>query len=237
MLERTRRNIGPRAWQALYQGDPTPDEGVYFERAWLHRAPLPPADQMRFYGASDYAVTDAGGDYTVHVVVGIDPIGRMWVVDIWRKQTAPDRWIPPLLDMMRRWTPIRWAEEAGQIEKSIGPFLLRAQHDEKVWTQRLQFTSATDKPTRARSIQGRVALRGLWFPHDALWVDQVEQELLKFPNAAHDDIVDALSLVGRMVAGLEHGKLPDAPPRTFKEGEMTLDQLVDLEERRQHWMG
>ena len=36
---------------------------------------------MKIYGASDYAVTDDGGDYTVHLVVGIDPSERMWVLD------------------------------------------------------------------------------------------------------------------------------------------------------------
>ena len=33
-----------RAWQALYMGDPTPDEGVYFERKWLQRG-VPPAKE------------------------------------------------------------------------------------------------------------------------------------------------------------------------------------------------
>ena len=28
---------------------------------------------MRVYGASDYAVTADGGDYTVHIVIGVDP--------------------------------------------------------------------------------------------------------------------------------------------------------------------
>ena len=41
---------------------------------------MPPAtphrDTLRVYGASDHAVTADGGDYTVHVVVGLDPEGR-----------------------------------------------------------------------------------------------------------------------------------------------------------------
>ena len=32
--------------------------------------------------ASDYAVTADGGDYTVHIVVGIDPEGRMYLLDL-----------------------------------------------------------------------------------------------------------------------------------------------------------
>ena len=81
-------------------GNPTPDEGVFFESKWLQRGVPPAKETMKIYGASDYAVTDDGGDYTVHLVVGIDPSGRMWVLDLWRKQTSPDKWMPPLLDMM-----------------------------------------------------------------------------------------------------------------------------------------
>ena len=49
-------------------------------------------------------------------------------------------------------------------------------------------------------------MRGLWLPAAAPWAAAVESELLKFPAGAHDDIVDTLSLIGRMIAGLETGK-------------------------------
>ena len=48
---------------------------------------------MRIYGGSDYAVTADGGDYTVHLVVGLDPEGRMYLLDRWRKQSSSDEWI------------------------------------------------------------------------------------------------------------------------------------------------
>ena len=155
------RATDTREWNALYMGDPTPEAGVYFERDWIKYGVPPDPSTMKFYGASDYAVTDGGGDFTVHGVIGIDQLERMWVVDLWRKQTASDKWIPPLLDMMEKWKPIRWAEESGQIEKSVGPFLLREQMRRKIYTQRIQFTSSRDKPSRARAIQGRIAMRGL----------------------------------------------------------------------------
>jgi hypothetical protein len=31
-----------------------------------------------------------GGDYTVHFVVGLDPEGRMYLLDRWRKQSSSD---------------------------------------------------------------------------------------------------------------------------------------------------
>ena len=36
---------------------------------------MPPLPHLCIYGGSDYAVTAGGGDYTVHVVVGIDAWG------------------------------------------------------------------------------------------------------------------------------------------------------------------
>ena len=238
-LERRRRVLtmtqGARAWQSLYQGDPTPDEGVYFERSWLRRGVPPEYASMKYYGASDYAVTADGGDYTVHGVIGIDRIERMWLVDLWRKQTSSDKWIPPLLDMMQKWKPIRWAEEGGQIDKAVGPFLLREQMRRKIYTQRVQFTSSRDKPSRARSIQGRIAMRGLWLPYAAPWSDTVESELLKFPTGTYDDIVDFLSLIGRMIAGLEAGTEQATPAQPLAEGQMTLNKLIELEERRERY--
>ena len=102
----------------------------------------------------------------------------------------------------------------------------------KVYCHRMSFTSARDKPTRARAIQGRVAMRGLWLPVAAPWADDAEIELLKFPTGKHDDIVDTLSLIGRMIAGLEQGKEVE-PNGALPPGAITLDTLVNLEENRQ----
>jgi hypothetical protein len=81
-LERIRKNTQPRFWSALYQQRPSPEEGNYFRAEWLKSYDVtPPREQMHVYGASDYAVTDAGGDYTVHIIVGLDPDGHMYLLD------------------------------------------------------------------------------------------------------------------------------------------------------------
>jgi hypothetical protein len=85
---------------ALYQQRPAPAEGDYFKAEWLHTyETLPDRASVRIYGASDYAVTADGGDYTVHIVA-VDPQGRMYVVDLWRKQARLCR--PDLLFFWRR---------------------------------------------------------------------------------------------------------------------------------------
>ena len=58
---------------------------------------------MRIYGGSDCAVTADGGDYTVPLVVGLDPEGRMYLLDRWRKQSSSDEWIEAFCDFMLEW--------------------------------------------------------------------------------------------------------------------------------------
>ena len=65
------------------------------------------------YGASDYAVTADGGDWTVHVVIGMDPDDRLWLLDLWRGQTASDVWIEAFCDMVRQWKPVGMGGGAG----------------------------------------------------------------------------------------------------------------------------
>jgi hypothetical protein len=66
----------------------------------------PPRETLRVYGASDYAVTaDGAGDYTVHIVVGINPQDRIYVLDIWRKQSSSAEWVESLCDLVEYWKP------------------------------------------------------------------------------------------------------------------------------------
>src|SRR5262249_9866859 len=88
---------------------------------------LPARETMRIYGGSDYAVTADGGDYTVHLVVGIDPEGRMYLLDGWRKQSSSDEWIEAFCDLVLEWKPVGWAEEKGQISAGVGPALDKRQ--------------------------------------------------------------------------------------------------------------
>ena len=189
-----------RTWSALYQQRPAPETGAYFEADWLRTTErLPPRDQLRIYGASDYAVTSNGGDYTVHVVVGLDADGRMYLCDLWRRQAASDVWVEAFCDLVRDCRPIVCAEEQGQIRGGVGPFLERRMRERAARVARKQFPTRGDKPTRAQSIRGRMALEGLYVPAGAPWFADFRSELLSFPAGRHDDQVDAIALIGQLL--------------------------------------
>jgi predicted phage terminase large subunit-like protein len=217
----------PRTWSSLYQQRPAPEEGSFFKREWFkYYSKLP--EGCRFYGASDYAVTADGGDYTVHIVVAVDKEGNIYVEDLWREQTESDQWIEALLDLIQKHKPLKWAEEQGQIIKSVGPFLTRRMRERKAFCAREQFTSATDKPTRARSIQARWSQGMVYLKEGAPWLADLISELLAFDAGKNDDQVDTLSLIGRLLDTMT-GRTPEKP----KPDKDRWDQAFDKAERQE----
>jgi len=210
-LERIQRNSLPRFWSALYQQRPAPEEGDYFKADWFRTYDaLPPRSEMQVYGGSDYAVTADGGDYTVHAVVGLDADGRMYLLDIWRRQAASDVWVEAFCDLVKEWKPIGWAEEKGQIASGVGPLIDVRSRARQAFVHREAFPTRGDKAIRAQSIRGRVALDGLYVPRNAPWLAELRSELLHFPAGKHDDQVDALGLVGQLLDKMVSGTRPKA---------------------------
>ena len=192
VLERIKAAVGPREWSALYQQQPQPDEGTFFQRDWFkHWDKLP---TLRHYGTSDYAVTDGGGDYTVHTVWGIDASGAIYRVDQWKGQTTSDVWIEQKLDLIAKWKPMAWFGEAGVIQKAVEPALKRRMRERKVFCRLEWMPSITDKPTRARSFQAFAASGRVFFEPNADL-----SEFLVFPAGKHDDEVDTASMIGRAI--------------------------------------
>ncbi len=213
VLERVKRSTIPRDWSALYQQRPAPDEGAYFKRDWFRWYQDKP-EHLRVYGASDYAVTEGDGDWTVHVIVGVDPNDNIYLLDVWRGQTTSDQWVQAMIDMVRQWKPLMWIEEQGQIIKSIGPFLEKRMREERVYCRREQVSSAADKPTRSRSMQARTSMGKVYLPEKAAFINDFTAELLVFPAGKHDDQVDAFGLIGRMLDELIKGVVPKEELKT-----------------------
>jgi predicted phage terminase large subunit-like protein len=228
----------PRNWSALYQQRPAPEEGAYFLNEWIKWFDKPPERSLlKIYGASDYAVSDGEGDWTVHLVVGVDHADNIYLLDMWRQKTATDVWINSFCDLILKWKPIEWAEEAGQIKRSVGPFIVKRQRERKAYTHRRQFSTVGDKEMRAQSIRGRMAMGNVLFPRNAPWVKDFIAELLTFPAGRHDDQVDAFGLIGRMLDRMGKGKTKPPKPEGIKGIEaVTLDRLFqDRETEQRKW--
>jgi predicted phage terminase large subunit-like protein len=190
-------------FSALYQQDPTPQDGNYFRRAWVEdnsydNDQLPDLTECRLYCTSDHAVSlKEDADSTVMLPFAVDPQGTIWILPdvIWDKFDTLDA-VNYMIGKMQKYKPITWWAESEKIEKSIGPFLQLAMREKGVYCYVDPIHPAKDKQTRAQSIRGRMASGMVRFPRQATWYANGLSELLKFPAGAHDDFVDALAYVG-----------------------------------------
>lgn len=219
----------PYMFSGQYQQEPAPEEGIYFLRDWFKPYTHLPAN-LNYYGASDFAVSDKRGDYTVHGVFGIDPQGEIYLVDWWRKQSTADVWVEQMLDMAERYKTLAWAMEGGVIEKAVMPLIrsrMMARHE---YPRLAVYPSTTDKEARARNIQGRMAARGVHVPSQP-WVADLLTECINFPNGKHDDQVDVLSLFGNMLANLKPGVIPPKEKETINTELPTIEQMFKMRQR------
>jgi predicted phage terminase large subunit-like protein len=218
-----------RAWNALYQQDPAPEDGEYFKRDYFTDYPTVPAG-LHIYGASDYAVTEGSGDYTEHGVFGFDFTGNLYILDWWRGQSASDKWIEKQCDLIAQYSPLIWFGESGPIRKAIEPFLKRRMIERQTLCRLEWLPSIHDKVTRARPFQARSAMGNVFMPANAPWKPELMSQLMRFPAGKYDDGVDVCSLIGR---GLEHARPPAIPKQVVAKPQRLMARRND----NQGWMG
>jgi len=196
------RQTDIRGFQALYQGRPTPEEGSFFKavnlRTYARMDRMPPKDRLRFYAASDHAVSlEQGRDKTCLMVVGLDDVDQMWVQpDLFWKQADTATVVEVMIAFMAKYQPLFWWAGKDHISKSIGPFLRKRMLERRVFCSIEELPPIGDKLTRAQSIQARMSMMKVVFPSFTHWWAEAHDQMLKFPQGAHDDFVDTIALFG-----------------------------------------
>ncbi len=204
----TAHRLNTRGFDALYMGTPNAEGGDYFKREDIrtYKAKDLPSE-LRIYAASDHALSEkTSADPSVLGCVGVDENDDIYVLPdlIWDK-IPTDRAVEEMIAMMKRRKPQCWFAESDNIKKSIGPFLRKRMREEKVYVPVFDMaTKQADKVMRARSIQGRMQMGKVLLPEFAFWFPKAQNELLKFPNGAHDDFVDWIAWIG-LGLDSEHG--------------------------------
>lgn len=210
-----------RTWASLYQQRPTAGEGLEFKREWAKWydpdiAPgLPggrPISLTRF-GSSDWATKKDKGDFTVHLTLGMDPIADLYFLDCWDGQKTTDISTAYWITMLRRWRPIRWANESGPIDQALGPTLVRAMREGKAHTTLEYLPSIQNKTIRLATLQGRMAAGQVWFPLKRPWAIKLLDQLCNFPAGRYDDMADAAGLGARLIDIIYEARLSSTGPK------------------------
>lgn len=185
-----------REWNSQYQQRPSVEEGTYCLRKWFSERWTTIPKDCRIYIASDYAVTEPGEgrepDFTEHGVFGYAPDKRLYVLDWWSGQTAPDGWIDALISLIQTWHPSCLFARKGGIRNSVEPLMLRMFREHQISVRREWMSDSGDKAEKGRPFQGMASMGRVIFGKSAA-AERVVDQCVEFPGCEHDDAFDVMA--------------------------------------------
>ena len=194
-LDKIKTVIGSRAFSALYQGSPIPEEGAMFKREWFRISSALPTNIVRMVRYWDLAATEArrgaDPDWTVGALLGLDADGRVWVLDVRRMRGTPQT-VKALVHQTAQSdgtdVEIFIEQEPGSSGKIVVDDFRRSLLGFTVRGNR----ETGDKVSRARPLASQAEIGNVWLV-DAPWNRDYLDEVEGFPYFAHDDQVDGTS--------------------------------------------
>jgi phage terminase large subunit-like protein len=212
-------DVTDRVWAALYQQNPVPDSGIFFEKQYLHFVPsLPDPEGGQICTGWDFAIGKLKrNNFTCGSTIQQVYNGTMYVRNVRKfKKSANgiiDAMVHEALFYLNMRNPPAYyiAVEKGHIWDSIHDSV-RTAFDEHGIPMSIvkEYTASTEKEARAAPMQNKLE-RGQWrLPEKARWLRMYVSELMKFPNAKDLDQVDSSAWACKRL--LELG-----PPRQQEE--------------------
>ncbi len=203
-------NMDPHLFAALFQQRPRPEGGDYFRVNWFVPIDLDAllnvweasGNRPLFFSACDFAIDEKSrSDWNVIVTGALTQDNEVVLVDVRRFKGNCDAYeiADQIIDVQMQWKPMVFGFEEGMIRKSIWAVVKRRMQERNCFITEVFLTPITDKRARARAIQARMRQGNVYFPKEAEWFPDFEDELLAFPNAKWDDQVDAFAWLGIML--------------------------------------
>ena len=210
-LNKIRSSVGSRVWEALYQQRPTADTGNIIKRHWFKfykRKDLPKLDEASQFWDLTFK-EGVSTDYVVGAVFGRAGANK-YLLDLVRDRLDFPKTIQAFLNLTAKWPQ---AKLKVIEDKANGPALI-ASLKSKV-TGIVPFDPKTSKEARLHAVSPDIEAGNVWLPDpsEAPWVHGFIEEVCAFPNGAHDDQVDVLTMALMRLSG---------------SGRQTLEKLLDF---------
>ena len=226
-LESQKEILGSFGFASLYQQNPVPGDGSDFMASWFKHTDWDKVKNMgtRNFLTIDTAISEkSSADYTGWVENFVDMEGN-WNIRARRYRISPGLLINMLFDSFAQY---QW-EEIG-IEKtiylqSIAPFLDEEMHKRGTYLPIKELEHRqTNKEVRIRGLAPRYERGGII--HIGETCQDLEDELLRFPKARHDDLSDALAYQLQIAERPFPEDAAQATQRIFNREDRLLNELL-----------
>ena len=210
---------GARYWNALYMQDPTPEEGGLIKKRWLQDwdEPDPPSCDFIIQTYDTAFSTRTTADFSVIQTWGIFHLYDQneggyedFSSNLILLGNIKGRFEYPELRRLTQKLYNKYKPDVCMVEKKAsGQSLI--QDMRRSGLPVLEYNPDRDKVARVYAASPIMEAGRLWIPKGKKWADDLIEELIRFPNAAHDDQVDALTMAVHYMKESWHLTHPDDP--------------------------
>jgi predicted phage terminase large subunit-like protein len=199
-LTNIKSNLTAYWWSALYDQEPTPEEGNIFKRQWWKFYPHHSLDNL---GRKKATNPDGFDEITVSFDCSFkDLADSSYVVGgVWGRRGANkylldlvrDKMDYPTTKLAIKATLWKWKETRRVLieDKANGTAVIQDLKNEL--SSIIPVPAVTSKVARAQGCSSTVEAGNVYLPEGAPWVQDFIEELCSFPNAEYDDQVDMTS--------------------------------------------
>ena len=196
---REKANHGTRSWESLYQGHPRPSDGNLFRQSMFRRFKVSGSCYQvdgkvydkaacKIFQTCDVAGSKkTSADYFVLGTFALCPSGELLLLEVFRERLeGPDQ---PMLIKRKydEYRPVIIGVESANMGLTLYQLLRR------MGLPVIELKPDADKYTRAIPAAARYESGMVYHLDGTHWLNDLEAELLAFPNGAHDDQVDVIS--------------------------------------------
>ncbi|MFD0032522.1 phage terminase large subunit [Streptomyces sp. NPDC127172] len=202
--EDTRHDVGSRTWTSLYQGRPSPESGDVWKRNWWRRYAVPlwsqHPDHPDAYRVEEVDQIVMSWDMTFKDTKSSDfVVGQVWarkganvyLLDQVRKRLSFTDTVAAFQAMVKRW-PQATAKLVE--DKANGTAVINTLKSKIPGI--IAVTPTESKYARANAVSPVIEAGNTFLPESQIALfdaDELVDEAAAFPNATHDDQVDATS--------------------------------------------
>ena len=195
-LEAVKASLSAQKWNAMYQQQPTNDEGAILKREWWRVWPHddPPVVNYIIQSYDTAYSKKETADFSAITTWGVfypdqDSGPNIILLDVKR-----GRWDFPELkriakDEYKQWNPDNVLIEAKATGVTLQQELRRAGIPVTMYNPGGR-RAGTDKVSRANSVAPILESGMVWAP-ETLWAEELIEECASFPNGDYDDMVDS----------------------------------------------